>query len=171
MDNADKNMLDWLRFVATKFQHNVDGWTYSRDTGDLEHIRYRSDHTGYNAPLKRFADGLKFGFENAFYARKGSLAARLRGDEHRNLWQRILTFFIYFHTRFRMEDHLPDGLVNGSIVTHWEEDGEYIVMMGPTVGVKVLDFLEAEPDNVHAQAILAEMRRVEKMSWGKKEEQ
>lgn len=171
MNESDKAMLEWVRFVATKFQCNVEGWTYSRDKGDLEHIRYKSDHTGYNAPLKRFADGLKFGFENAFYARKGSLAARLGSDEDRSVWQRILTFFIYFYTRFRKDDNLPDGLVNGSIITHWEEDGEYIVMMGPTVGVKVLDFLEAEPDNVYAQAILAEMRRVKQMSWGEKEEQ
>ena len=171
MNESDKAMLKWVRFVATKFQRNVEGWTYSRDKGDLEHIRYKSDHTGYNAPLKRFVDGLKFGFENAFYARKGSLAAQLRSGEHRSVWQRIQTFFTYFHVRFRKDDNLPDGLVNGSIITHWEEDGEYIVMMGPTVGVKVLDFLEAEPDNVHAQAILAEMRRVEQMSWGKKEEQ
>jgi hypothetical protein len=171
MNESDKVMLEWVRFVATKFQRNVEGWTYSRDKGDLEHIRYKSDHTGYNALRKRIPDAFRFGFENAFYAPKNSLARQLGVEKGRTIWERIQTFYAYFRIRSRKDDNLPDGLVNGSIVTHWEEDGEYIVMMGPTVGVKVLDFLEAEPDNVHAQAILTEMRRVREMSWGKKEEQ
>lgn len=170
MNEFDKAMLEWVRFVATKFVRNVEGWTYSRDKGDLEHVRYRSDHAGHNALRNRLPDAFRFGFEHAFYAPKNSIARQLGGKGRRSLWQRFQTFYIYFNTRLRKDDNLPDGLVNGSIITHWEEDGEYIVMMGPTVGVKVLDFLEAEPDNVHAQAILAEMRRVREMSWGAKEE-
>ncbi len=167
MNESDKAMLEWVRFVATKFQRNVEGWTYSRDKGDLEHIRYKSDHTGYNAFHRRLRRSLSS--ESKFMRQLGFLGSRDAWYKKPYHW--LLSRYARFVVYIRKDDNLPDGLVNGSIITHWEEDGEYIVMMGPTVGVKVLDFLEAEPDNVHAQAILAKMRRVKQMSWGKKEEQ
>jgi hypothetical protein len=66
------------------------------------------------------------------------------------------------------DTNLPDGQVSG-IITHWEEDGEYIAMFCPYVGREVLKFLRADPDNPHAQAIISAMLETEKKSFGKED--
>lgn len=155
------NVLKYARFVATKYSSNAEGWTYSRDRGDLAHIRYRSDHTGYNHWTKRawrtlnprsmFGDDHLLGRAVVVNQGWGYFWASLRA---------------HVSVGLRKDRNLPDGTVNGGgIITFWEEDGEYITLFGPTVGVKVLDFIEAEPTHPHAQAIRAEIERVSEMSW------
>lgn len=170
MNKDDKDMLDFVEFVATKFQGSVDGWTYTRDTGELEHIRYKSDRTGRDSFFRRMKWGLSFAWDyNGFPVHKPQFS--FSSNDKRNLWQRARGFYAYFLTGFKKENNMPDGVVNnGEIIIYWEEDGEYITMMGPTVGVKVIQFLRANPENDYAKAILAEMRRVHDMSWGKEEE-
>ena len=142
--------IKFARFVATKFSSNLEGWTYSRDLGDLEYIRFKGDYTGYNHWTKRVKRLLT---PNRFIRR-----TRRRGFS----WAGLAS---YVSVTLRKDKNLPDGQVNGNF-TFWEEDGEYITLFGPTVGLKVLDFLEAEPDHPHARAILAEMKRMEQKSWG-----
>jgi hypothetical protein len=151
---TDAHLLDFTRFVATKFASNDTPWVYSRDKGDLVHIRYKRDYTGYNHWTKR----LKRAVTPSKLAR--------RWDRKRSLKEKLIGSWCHIVVALQKSSNLPDGIING-IITHWEEDGEYIAMMGPTVGVKVLDFLEAEPDNEHAKAILAAMHEAYNASWGK----
>lgn len=155
----DKQLLDWAEFVATKFSKNLDGWVYSRDVGDLEHIRYRSDHTGYNHWTKRVRRAFAWGHLTGH----DRLSRKLRFRESTIRGQvRAARGWIIFS--LRKDKNLPDGQING-IITHWEEDGEYIALFQPRVGVKVIDFLRAEPGNPYAQAILAEMHACKELSW------
>lgn len=162
---TDQRLIDFTRFVATKFASNHTPWVYTRDLDGLKHIRYESDYTGYNHWTKR----LKRAFNpKELFETKNSLMVRAGLKRRKFTFKRFFTH-AYWHivVALQKSNNLPDGRINGNI-TFWEEDGEYIAMMGPTVGVKVLDFLEAEPDNEHAKAILAAMREAHDASWGKK---
>jgi hypothetical protein len=43
---------------------------------------------------------------------------------------------------------------------YWEETGEYIQMVQPSVGSKIADLLEDRPDDDHSKAIAGEMKRI-----------
>jgi hypothetical protein len=161
----DKQLLDWFEFVATKFQNSRDGWVYTRDLGDLEHIRYRRDHEGYYHWTRRLGRALDL--KSAFGMDSFSRMLGIKNRSLRDVWGH---FRAHTDVALRKDTNRPDGRIsNAGILTHWEEDGEYIVLMGPTVGVKVLEFLKAEPDNPHAKAIIAEMHRVADLSFPPKE--
>lgn len=165
----NEKLLDWAEFVATKFRDDRDGWKYSRNLGGLKHIRYESDYTGPNHWWKRFVRGLEFGWEHHFHAKPGSLAHQLAGTErHTSLWSRIRGFWIYFLIQVRKDSNLPDGQIHG-IITHWEENGEYIALFQPRVGVKVIEFIRDNPNNQYARAILDEMHACKELSWPSKE--
>lgn len=160
-----KELLDWARFVATKFSVNEAGWVYSRNLGTLKHIRYEGDYTGYNHWTKRVA--------RAFSPKRllglDSLSRQFNPKfKNRGLKDIYYSALANIVVHLRKDNNLPDGQING-IITQWEEDGEYIMFFGPTVGVKVLDFIEAEPENPHALAIVSEMERMAKLSFDKKE--
>jgi hypothetical protein len=158
----DKELLDWFEFVATKFQANGDGWIYTRDLGDLEHIRHRSDHTGYHHWTRRLRRAINL--KNALG--QDSFSRMFNVDRRRTLKEVWGHFRAYVMVAWQLDKNLPDGrIANAAIITHWEEDGEYITLMGPTVGIKVLEFLKAEPDNPYARAILDEMHRLAELSW------
>lgn len=160
---TDKDLIDVVRFVATKFSNNTKPWVYSRNVEGLKHIRFESDYTGYNHWTKRLKRALDlrdiFMTRNSFSRRMGIRS------ERRSLKMFFIEAWAHIYVFLRKDTNLPDGQVNGNF-TFWEEDGEYISMMCPTVGVKVLDFLEAEPDNEHAKAILAAMHEAYEASWG-----
>lgn len=161
MDKEDEELIAFAEFVATKFQSSRDGWVYSRDLGDLKHIRYGHDHTGYNHWRKR----LRRAFDPKHLLGRDSFSRALRGNERKtSLKMRFLEARAWIKVSLAKDSNLPDGQINGNL-THWEEDGEYIALFQPRVGVKVLDFLRAEPDNPHAKAILAEMRACSELSW------
>jgi hypothetical protein len=163
---TDKDLLDWFEFVATKFQNSRDGWVYTRDLGDLEHMRYRSDHTGYYHWTRRLRR--LFNLKRAFGLDSFSRQIGIKNRSIKDFWGHLSAHVV---VAMALDNNLPDGrIANASIYTSWEEDGEYITLMGPTVGVKVLEFLKAEPENPHAKAILAEMHRVKELSWPDKKE-
>jgi hypothetical protein len=140
-----------LRALATHHNHG-DGWVYTRDTGGLEHIRYRRDHTGYHAMWPR----LKRAFNPKRLFLRGPFSTML------GLMWTPRSAFAYVVVALRKSNNLPDGALNrGCVLTFWEEDGEYIEMVGPTIGEKIADFLEQDPDNPHAKAIAAEIHRVQ----------
>lgn len=158
----DKSLLAWAEFVATKFSQNADGWQYTRDTGELEHIRYHRDYTGYDAWYRRLKRALAP--ESKFMRSLGFPRDNFAWYKKPYYW--ALSRYARFVVYLRKEKHLPDGVVNGgSIITFWEEDGEYITLFGPTVGVKVIEWLRAEPENEYAKAVIAEMHRVAELSW------
>lgn len=164
----DEKMLDWAEFVATKFSANHTGWVYSRDLKGLEHIRYRSDYTGYNHWTKRLTRALQKWNPVRYFWPKSSLdkmfAVRKRKKSLKGFFIRAWVGSV---VALRKDKNLPDGQING-IITHWEEDGEYIALFQPRVGMKVLDFVRSDPTNPYAQAIVTEMRACKELSWPSK---
>ena len=123
-----------LHNYATIF--HAGDWAYTRDHGDLVAIRYDEPFDHPWARLKR-AVGYLFG----------------RTDVSR--WQMI-------RVTLPREKHLPDGILDGgNIITHWEETGEYLQFVQPSVGALIANWLAAEPMNPHAQRVAIEMRRIQ----------
>lgn len=129
-------------------------WAWTRET-EIVHIRYKGDWTGYDAPWRRVLRA----FRHAFGPRR-----RWEKDLFPHLklqhwfWGVVAAFRVYLAT----ETHRPDGDLNGGkVICHWEEDGEYLQLIQPSVGRLLADFLMAEPENEHAQKIIAEMQRIE----------
>lgn len=127
----------------------MSDWHYTRNLGDLKSINY--DNRG---------DG--------FWHRLGSAFGYLRGEndtlmqwmqEGKVTWRN--RWFMAKFVLLRKEKHLPDGVLdNGGIITFWEETGEYINLVQPSVGAMLSDFLLEDPDNPHAQKISKEILRI-----------
>jgi hypothetical protein len=63
----------------------------------------------------------------------------------------------------RREANTPDGILDsGNIITFWEETGEYLNLMQPTVGTLIADFILEDPTNPHAIKINKEITRLHK---------
>lgn len=160
---TDEQLLQWARFVATKFESNEAGWQYTRDLGKLKHIRFEEDYTGYNYWTKRLRRAMRSWNPFEYWAPKNSLNKMFQ-DKPKSLRGYLIHAYAYTRVALRKDKHLPDGILNGNII-FWEEDGEYGALFGPTVGVKVLDFIDADPENPHAVAIVEEMRRMALLSF------
>lgn len=137
-----------LRQYATHFA--LSDWDYTRDTGNLKHIRYVDDWRGYNHPARRLIRLVKN------FGRPGSLEDML--GMRWFAWRHPL---IQTRVTMRTDSHLPDGVLDhGSIITFWEETGEYLQYVQPSVGEMLADWMDAEPGNTHALKIAGEMRRI-----------
>jgi hypothetical protein len=141
-----------LHALATHFAQ--EDWEYTRNT-HIKHIRYDDDYAGYDAIPKR----LKRAFGSLFHPRKRDMFSDMIGAKH--WWHRLMYKLVYFRIQMETDKHRPDGTLHrGCIITHWEEDGEYIQMVQPSVGALLAEFLMEEPDNPHAQKITAELDRL-----------
>ena len=133
MNEKEQGILGFAQFVTDKFASNHEPWIYSRDTGKLKYIRYESDYTGHNKwtkRLKRYFRDITVG-----HFKPEGLRAQLFPEE--TFFKRIkdwpMIVAVYWKVHMIKETNLPDGQVNG-IITHWEEDGEYIMLFNPVVG-------------------------------------
>lgn len=162
MNTKDTGQL--VRQLATHHDHG-DGWIYSRNTGGLRHIRYSKDNTGYNHWTKR----LKRALSPSRLLGRDTLSLMLSDGKREPLRHRLLGAVAHFRVNWFLDRNMPDGQINGNL-TFWEEDGEYIQAMGPTIGAKVAEFLMDEPDHPHAKAIAEEINRVWAIAYPKQKE-
>lgn len=131
-----------LRLLATHFVFR--DWNYTRLT-DIDHIRYRTVHPGQH-------------LHERIAAAAGAL---LRRKTYGAPWWRLDIRFACARSALRRDPNRPDGVLDGgTIITFWEETGEYLQLVQPSVGALLADWLLAEPDNEHAQAILTELNRL-----------
>jgi hypothetical protein len=132
-------MADQLRQYATHFAPR--DWDYTRDVGDLRPLHHGSRWPHVKRALRYLAEGCSSIFPEEPKMRPGRWAmakAALRGY-----------------------DTEPDGVLDGGcIITIWEETGEYLQYVQPTVGALVADLMDAHPDLPEVQAVAAEMKRV-----------
>lgn len=139
--------LDALDELANHFEPR--DWDYTRNT-HIEEIRYKPEHDEYNTlsfRLKHAAYWM-FGKTPEWYAalgEKNSLGRRLR----------MATYSL------KRDPNIPDGsLDSGNVITFWEETGEYLNLMQPTVGALLVTFLKEEPEHPHAIKITKEIERL-----------
>lgn len=147
-----------FRLHAEHFQQS--DWNYTRDT-NIKHIRYGDDYKGYDHPLKR----VKRTAENLFD--RNPLWKSLFRDESKKkslkerLWLKALNVRATVLVGLRTDAHRPDGILDGgNIIIHWEETGEYLQFVQPSVGSLLADFLMEHPTHASAQAIAGEMKRI-----------
>ena len=126
-------------------------WDYTRKS-NLKEIRYKSEHDEYNKLSHRLKQATywMFGRTPEWYAslgEKNSIAKRFRMASY----------------SLNRDPNLPDGVLDGgNVITFWEETGQYLSLMQPTVGALLANFLKEEPKNPHAKLITAEINRLHK---------
>lgn len=131
---------DQLRQYAEHFQQT--DWNYTRDTGRLEAIRYNEP---FDALPERIKRAVRWLFERDAVLGPRGLRERIQ----------------FARYALERDKHMPDGVLdNGNIITHWEETGEYLQYVQPSVGSLIADWMDAEPDNPHAIRVAQEMKRI-----------
>lgn len=133
-------MGDLLRRYATHFAD--EDWRYTRDLGSLESLRYGD---GRDSLRTRIGMAIR-----SMLRRPTELESIIRVPR----W-RIAT------SHLRRRRHLPDGqLDDGCILTVWEEQGEYIQLVQPSVGEIVAQIMIDHPDLPLVQALAGEIDRI-----------
>lgn len=154
MTSDKKQVLEFFEFVADKFADNHgEGWSLSGGNENFKHIRYKSDQEGYESFWNRVKRAVRFYFK----------ATPFLGEEPSYTWlmHPIGRAKIAYKVHIKPDSHTPDVFINGgSILAHWAEDGEYIMLMSPTVGRIVLEMLQNEPNSEYSERILEEMTRI-----------
>lgn len=146
---------EYLRDLAGHFAPR--DWLWTRET-HLEAIYNTDDHD--RRPwyrLRKFARAVR----DDFITGQKGIYRELYG--YRWAWfhspLRHLRADVAVH--LRRDPNLPDGeLIGASTLCYWEEDGEYIQMVQPSIGLLLAEFLIAEPDHPHAKKITAELDRI-----------
>ena len=139
--------LDYLDALANHFAPR--DWDYTRKS-NIEDIYYTKGNDDYNSWKSRIrqAEFWLFGATPEWYSalgEKNTIAKRFR-------------MAIYSLKRDR---NTPDGILDsGNIITFWEETGEYLNLMQPTVGSLLVTFLKEEPEHPHAILITKELERL-----------
>lgn len=139
-----REFADQLRQYATHFVPR--DWAYTRDLGDLREIRYARP-------------------EDSLWGRiREAVRWLLRTPQK---WEQQLGFTggawrlrMALHV-LRRDRHLPDGVLDGgSVIAIWEETGEYLQYVQPSVGALLADLMDAHPHLPEVQAIADEMKRI-----------
>lgn len=139
----------YLKDLADHFEYR--DWNYTRQD-HIESIRYTPEQDPHNKLSYRIKNAAwwMFGKTPDWYSvlgEKNSIAKRFRMAQH----------------CLKRDPNLPDGVLDsGNIITFWEETGEYLNLMQPTVGTLVADFIIEDPTNPHAVLINKELTRLHK---------
>lgn len=131
---------DQLRQYATHFEPR--DWCYTRDTGDLRPLHFGSRWPSIKSALRYVVRGSERLFPDESPVEQPGRWAMARAA-------------------LRGYDTEPDGVLdNGCIITIWEETGEYLQYVQPSVGALLADLMDAHPDLPDVIAIAAEMKRI-----------
>ena len=137
--------VDYLDWAANHFVHR--DWDYTRTT-HIKSIRYDLEYDPRQTLRHRISIGWHFLTRSS--KRHGII---YKGS----LWWRVRMFFYCL----QREKNLPDGVLDGgNVITHWEETGEYLQLVQPSVGALLVNFLKSEPEHPHAKLIIAELERI-----------
>lgn len=140
----------YLKELADHFEYR--DWNYTRQT-HIKSIRYEPDQDRRNKLSHRIKDSIMWFISPPKFTK---LLDRTWQERLRSRF----TMPIYLLKR---DNNLPDGILDeGNIITHWEETGEYLNLMQPTVGTLVADFILEDPTNPHAIKINKELTRLHK---------
>jgi hypothetical protein len=130
-----------LRQYAEHFV--VRDWNYTRQLGGLQSIKY-------DDPWDYLRNRIKRALGYLFQIRKSEWEKIIKVNRFRMAWYTL-----------QRDKHRPDGVLDGgSIITHWEETGEYLQYVQPSVGLIVAKFMTEQPENPYAQMLADEMKRI-----------
>lgn len=147
---GERTAGEYLKLHSDQFQHY--DWEYTRKSG-IESIYYTYDYNPYEKPSNRLRRALKWLL--------GPSPKWIRVlDGQKNIFQHIAHRVGMFAHVIKRDKSVPDGSISDKIIVYWEEDGEYLQLVQPSVGSLLADFLVAEPSNPHAIKIAAEIDRI-----------
>jgi len=146
MDNSVK----YLNTTANHFEHC--DWDYTR-LSHIKSIKYESKHDKTNSFLFRLKSVLRWLFgptPNFIKELEPTLLGRTKN-------RICIAYFLFIK-----EKNVPDGVLlnSGGVITEWEETGEYLQLVQPSVGALLADFLKEDPEHPHAKIITAELDRI-----------
>lgn len=134
--------------LANHFEHN--DWDYTRKSG-IEDVKYSKDHE----EKEKLSFRLKMAFRWA--VQDISFLNQLEPS----VWGRLRTRIIMPIYSLKRIKSVPDGsLDRGNIITFWEETGEYLQFVQPSVGALLANFLKEYPEHPSAKLIIDEMDRL-----------
>jgi hypothetical protein len=132
-------MADQLRQYATHFAFR--DWDYTRDVGDLRPLHFGSRWPSIGAALRYLVCGVTHIFPEEPKMRPGR-------------WAMV-------RAALRSYDNEPDGVLDdGAVITIWEETGEYLQYVQPSVGALIADLMDAHPNLTEVRVLAAEMKRI-----------
>lgn len=127
-------------------------WKYTRKH-NIESIRYTPKHDPYNKLSYRIKSALMWAFNPPSFIRQLEPTWK----------ERLRSRFTMPPHALKRDPNTPDGVLqDGSIITYWEETGEYLQYLQFSVGSLIADFLIEDPENPHAILITKEMERIRK---------
>lgn len=139
-----------LKFLADHFEYR--DWNYTRHS-HIKSIRYESTKDPHNKLSYRIKSAIRWAINPPKFVRmiEPTWQQRLRS-------RFTMPFYL-----LKRDNNQPDGVLDsGNIITFWEETGEYLNLMQPTVGTLVADFILEDPTNPHAIKINKELTRLHK---------
>lgn len=148
-----------LRLRAEYFVQ--DEWQYTRNS-KIVHIIQSDEFKGRRAPLKRlkrFADyTVGMPLRAKFLKNKPDWERQLLRDSKFGF--RDLKIF----SKLALFDPIqPDGsLADGTVITFWEEIGEYLQLVQPSTGSILAEFLHLDPMHPSAQKLAKQILDIEK---------
>lgn len=137
-----------LKFLADHFEYR--DWNYTRHH-HIESIRYETEYDKHNKISYRVKWASRW-----LFGKTPDWIKQLEGKG----FGPISRIRIAAHS-LKRDTNTPDGILDGGkIITLWEETGEYLNLMQPTVGTLVADFIIEDPTNPHAIKINKELTRL-----------
>ena len=139
----------YLKDLADHFEYR--DWNYTRQD-HIESIRYTPEQDPHNKLSYRISKAAwwMFGKTPEWYESLGE----------KNSLSKRFGMAMY---ALKRDPNTPDGVLDsGNIITFWEETGEYLNLMQPTVGTLIADFIIEDPTNPHAIKINKELTRLHK---------
>lgn len=143
--------VEHLDFTANLFQFR--DWDYTRKT-NIKSIRYDLEYDYTNKLWYRIKKALWW-----LFAPRPNWLKELDGTKKltRSIQGRVSMFFY----ALKRDPQTPDGILDdGNVIVYWEETGEYLSLMQPTVGSLLATFLKEEPEHPHAILITKEIDRL-----------
>jgi hypothetical protein len=160
-----KDSASYLRSVATHHVHSHESWGWTRSHG-IKRIVTKDTGKGRETLRNRIKHTVS-AFRGLWFP-KSTLDTFLRdlraGDKNLPFWRRVQLHYYTILATVRVgmstDKNRPDGSFPTGVIAYWEEDGEYIQVMQPSVGELLAEFLEAEPENPHAVKISEEIASI-----------
>lgn len=160
-----KDSASYLRSVATHHVHSHEKWGWTRNHG-IKQIKM--EKTGHRAESLRYRlRSTVSGVYRLFFRGKSSSFSLFESKSYpqnlslpRKIKYRWYAVIATIRVRMGTGGGLPDGSFPAGVIAYWEEDGEYIQVMQPSVGALLAEFLEAEPENPHAVKISEEIASI-----------
>lgn len=150
---GERTAGEYLKLHSDQFQHY--DWEYTRKSG-IDKLYYSYEHNSYDQPKRRIKRALRW-----LLGPTPEWIGQLESDY--NWFDKLRSRWGMFTYVLKRDNALPDGsLADGKIIVHWEEDGEYLQLVQPSVGSLLADFLTEEPEHPHAQKIIKEIERIRK---------